>query len=644
MAILCTLKNLTLSFGNKELFSGAELTINSGDRIGLLGLNGQGKSSLFKILSGDVRPDHSTPLFEFSKAKGDEAGALPFSIFTIPQDLPEACKVLHNAREVLFYFRKELAQDYHIITHPHQFEKELDEAELRFTHAGGWELLQKYESYLKLFSVSMDELEIAKLSGGEQKKILLSLGLSAKENLILWDEPTNHLDMETIALLEEELDATDKAYVLISHDRTLLSKLTKRIFQIRRGKIESFTGSYTDYLEYLKESEASRKKLLEKLKNNLARETAWMRQGIKARGTRSKKRVENFNDLTKAVQTIKSEAKKNLDMILSGTNRQTKILAEYIDVTFGYQRNRPLFKNINLIIQKGDKIGLIGKNGVGKSSFVKLINQEVFPVSGKIKMQDDLKVQYLSQKRELLDPEKTPYQLLTSGSDYLTLPNGSTIHVVSYFESFLFHRDELHRPLKTFSGGEKSRLQLAYNLTLPGDLLIFDEPTNDLDLETIQILEDKLSDFDGSIIIISHDRAFLSDVTNKIWLLDEGKIESFQGGYDQVEPYLDALQIEKSLAGQNEKPVEAKPTIIEKVEKKLSNKDKEKLREIEQAIAKTEEKLLIIEDKIANFDYSKLNDPKNGEFAILTSAKELLENQLIDLYSEQETLEKNSSN
>ncbi len=638
MALLCTLKNLTLTFGNKELFNSAEISIESKDRIGLLGLNGQGKSSLFKILAGDISADHSVPPFEFSKAKGDEAGAVAFSLFTVPQDLPDEAKKLHSIKDVFFFFRPEFKRDFQIISHPMDYPNQLDEAEHRFHHLGGWDLLQKFESYLKLFSLTTGQIEISALSGGEQKKILLALGLSANENLILWDEPTNHLDIETISLLEDELESCDKAFILISHDRTLLSKLTKKIFQIRRGKIESFQGSYTDYLDHLRLSEASRVKLLERLKNHLSRETAWMRQGIKARGTRSKKRVENYLDLKSKVTTIKAEAKKSLDLMLSESRRQTKILAEFIDVSFGYSANITLFQNLNLIIQKGDKIGLIGKNGVGKSTLVKLINRELKASKGSVKSQDDLKVQYLSQKREMLLPDLTPYQLLTKGSDYILFPNGSSLHVVSYFESFLFHRDELHRPLKTFSGGEKSRLQLAYNLTLPGDLLIFDEPTNDLDLETIQILEDKLADFEGSLILISHDRAFLQNVTNKVWLLDNQKIESFAGGYEQVAPYIDALNLEKDLI---EKELDDNSEDLKKVPtKKFSNKDKEKLKIINDEIYKTEEKLSVIEEKMQNFDYTKLNDPKNGEYKILADAKDFLENKLLELYSEQDSLEK----
>ncbi|MDO9183642.1 MAG: ATP-binding cassette domain-containing protein, partial [Bacteriovorax sp.] len=289
-------------------------------------------------------------------------------------------------------------------------------------------------------------------------------------------------------------------------------------------------------------------KLLEKLKNNLEREQAWMRQGVKARRTRSKKRVEDFNDLKDKVTTIKSEAKRNLDLNLSKSNRQTKVLASFTDMSFAYPgTDKVLFNSISGEIQKGNKIGLLGNNGVGKSTLLKLILEEFAPTEGKMKTADGLKVQYFSQKRDELEVNSSPYQVLGDGSDFVELPDGSKKHVFSYFESFLFHRDDIHRPMKTFSGGEKSRLQLALNLTRVGDILIFDEPTNDLDLETIQILEEKLGSFQGAVILISHDRTFLSTVTNKVWLLEDGKLQNFEGGYEQVSPYLEALEMERDL-------------------------------------------------------------------------------------------------
>lgn len=625
MGILCSLKNINLSFGPKHIFENADIAIDSKDRIGLLGLNGKGKSTLFKILAGQVNPDISTPPFEFSKARGDIERS--FTLFYIPQELPVEGNEKKSAKDFFFIFYPELKIKY---------EKNLDD----FDHAGGWSLMNEFESYLKFFGLNDINITIDRLSGGEQKKILLSLGLSSRANLILWDEPTNHLDIESIKLFEDELSNFDRAFMLISHDRYLLSKLTNKIFHIQNGKIKRFDGSYSDYLKYLEESEHERHRILDKLKNTLERETAWMRQGVKARGTRSKKRVENFLDLKSKVTQIKMAAKKDLELNLEGSKRQTKILVSTDSMGFQYSADKKLFNAINVEVQKGDKIGILGKNGVGKTSLLKIFLGELEPTSGKIKRADNLKVQYLSQKRDELESDQTPYQLLGDGSDFVDLPDGSKRHVISYFESFLFHRDDVNRPLKTFSGGEKSRLQLALNLTKDGDILIFDEPTNDLDLETIEILEKKLSEFQGALLIISHDRAFLSSVTNKVWLIDNLDIEKFEGGYDQVEPYLDALELDKEIDREMSKEqTEVKITETPKVEsKKLSNKEKDRLAAIYPEIDTIESKLKIIEEKIANFDFTKLSDPNNGELKILTDAQQFLENKLLELYAELEDL------
>ena len=325
MSLLCSIKNINLTFGTKTIFKNAQLSISTGDRIGLLGLNGKGKSTLFKILSGDVVPDHSTPPFEFNKARGDGDESKRFSMFYIPQELPVTGHEDVTIRDYFFIFYPELKVLY---------ETELDE----FERLHGWDLLQDYESYLKYFNHHDLDKKISELSGGEQKKILLSLGLSSIDNLILWDEPTNHLDIETIKLFEDELNSTNKAFMLITHDRYLLSKLTRRILHIQHGKIENFDGSYTDYLVYLEQSEHAKMNLLTKLKNNLEREQAWMRQGVKARRTRSKKRVEDFLDLKEKVSNIKSEAKKTLDLTLQKSGRQTKVLVSFEDLSIKVTR------------------------------------------------------------------------------------------------------------------------------------------------------------------------------------------------------------------------------------------------------------------------------------------------------------------
>ncbi|QDK42942.1 hypothetical protein DOM21_16080 [Bacteriovorax stolpii] len=628
MSLLCSIKNIHLTFGTKTIFKNAQLSISTGDRIGLLGLNGKGKSTLFKILSGDVVPDHSTPPFEFNKARGDGDDSKRFTLFYVPQELPVTGHENVSIKDYFFVFYPELKTLY---------ETHLDE----FERLHGWELIQDYESYLKYFGHENLDKKITDLSGGEQKKILLSLGLSSNANLILWDEPTNHLDIETIKLFEDELNSTSKAFMLITHDRYLLSKLTRRILHIQHGRIENFDGSYTDYLAFLERSEQAKMSLLNKLKNNLEREQAWMRQGVKARGTRSKKRVENFLELKDRVSTIKSEAKKTLDLSLQKSGRQTKVLVSFTDLDFEYSKSKVLFEQISGEIHKGNKIGLLGQNGVGKTTLLKLVKGDLVPTGGKMKTADNLQIQYFSQKRDELDIDTTPYQLLGDGNDFVALPDGSKKHVISYFESFLFERDDINRPLKTFSGGEKSRLQLAFNLTKPGDILIFDEPTNDLDLETIQILEEKLAEFPGAVILISHDRAFLSTVTNKVWLIDDKKLQNFEGGYDQVSPYLDALEIEKELKESTKEappaPSAPQPVAAPKVN---NNKNKLRLETIYTDIEATESKVKIIEEKIAGLDYTKLADPKNGELKILTDAQSVLEERLLALYQELEELEK----
>lgn len=630
MSLLCTIKNLNLVFGSKIIFKDAALSISTGDRIGLLGLNGKGKSTLFKILSSDIIPDQSTPPFEFTRARGENDPQKRFSLFYVPQELPLEEQSTITIRDYFFRFYPELKVAY---------QRSLDE----FEQLNGWTLTQEYESYLKYFGLNNLDLPVSALSGGEQKKILLSLGLSSNANLILWDEPTNHLDIETIKIFEDELSLTNKAFILITHDRYLLSKLTKRILHINHGRIETFEGSYTDYLDFLEQHEKAKMSLLNKLKNNLAREQAWMRQGIKARGTRSKKRVENFLDLKDKVSQSKNEAKKLLDLSLTKSNRQTKVLMSFENVSFQYPHKPTLFEGITGEILKGNKIGLLGRNGVGKTTLIKLLKQDIFPTSGQTKMADQLVIQYFSQRRDELDSDKTPYQVLGDGNDYVILSDGSKKHVHSYFESFLFHRDDIHRPLKTFSGGEKSRLQLALNLTKAGDILIFDEPTNDLDLETIQILEDRLSRFEGAVLLISHDRAFLSAVTNKVWLIEDKKIQNFEGGYDQVAPYLEMLELEKELKEEESQSVKIAPVPeapkVEVVDKKLTQKNKQRIEAIYVEIETTESKLGIIEEKLATIDYSKEAQSVQAQMKILTEAQEQLTTKISSLYQELESLE-----
>ena len=440
---------------------------------------------------------------------------------------------------------------------------------------------------------------------------------------------------------------TDKTLMIVSHDRYLLTKLTNKIFHLQDGKIKSFNGSYTDYLEFLNQQETERKRLLERLRNTLRRETAWMRQGIKARGTRSKKRVESYHSLQEKVSTIKNQAKKELIATISSSERKTKKLLELKDVTFGYGENI-LFNKINLLVGRKNKIGLLGANGVGKSTLTQLIAGEIKAQEGEVSSALQLNIKCFSQKREELDPNLTPYQLLGDGSDFIYLPNGKQKHVISYLKQFIFTSNDIHRPISSFSGGEKNRLQLSLNLKEAADLWIFDEPTNDLDLETLAIFEEKLQDFDGALILISHDRAFLSAVTNKIWLIVDKEIEVFEGGYSQVETYLEAIDLENQLHLEAQVNKEKEPESQKESKesnknsppraKKLSYKEKLRLEELKKLILEKEKHIITIEEKVLKFDFSNMDQDSSLLYNKLTKEKEELEEALLSHYEEQEQL------
>lgn len=661
MSVLCSLKNINLAFGQKIIFKNSQFQIEHGDKIGLIGLNGMGKSSLFNILLEKTIPDTSTPPFIFDKATDKQGPKFEYSVFLVDQKfiLPkENMRVkdyyylyypqLKKLHDQLNQVNEKISQT-HEQKHIDQQHQLMDELE----KLGHWEISHSFESYLKSFKLDNLERDVKDLSGGEQRKVLLALGLTSKANLILWDEPTNHLDIETIEAFEEELLKTDKSFIVISHDRYLLSKVTNKIFHINRSEITAYKGSYADYITFLDSQEEARKKMLAKLRNSLKRETDWMRQGIKARGTRSKKRVENFKDLSSKVNTLKSEAKKSMEVLINKSNRKTKMLTEFKNVTFSYGE-RPMFNQLDFALYKGDKIGVIGENGVGKSTLMKLIAGQLTVSGGRTKYADDLKICYFSQTKEELNLDKTPFELLGDGEDFIHFKNGRSLHVASYFQNYLFDQSELHRPLSSFSGGEINRLQLALNLKNEADIWIFDEPTNDLDIESIEILEKKLSEFDGTVLIISHDRTFLENITNKIWLVENQNIEVFTSGYSHVAPYLEACALEKEILEKEIKEQNLKEESLkeEKIQKEqqqteqttkskptLSNNEKQRLAKLPEIIDNKEASINEIDDLLSRFDYTNLDVEKTELITKLSSKKDSLEEELLELYEELEDLD-----
>lgn len=593
--ILCSFKNLSLSFGPKVLFKNAELLIEEGDRIGLLGLNGKGKSSLFKILEGKQGADTSTPPFTFDKTQG-------FSLFHVPQEIPATIDLSTSIQNCFWEFYPQY-KDAHLelekinahIEEGHESDKELNrQSQLleELERGDVWNLLHGFESYCKSLGLENLSSPLCDLSGGQKKKVLISLGLSSKDKLVLWDEPTNHLDIETIKAFEEELLITEQAYILVTHDRYLLGKVTNKIFQIKNEQIISFKGGYRDYLALEAQREQDRLSQLNKLQNSFRREDAWMKQGIKARGTRSKKRVEGFQDIKSKISSLKGQAKRNLMLQVSEGNKKSKQLIDVKDLCFSYP-SKDIFQHLDFSIYRGNKIGILGDNGVGKSTLIKILSGDITNFTGTVKKAPEVVIKVFTQQRDELPLDKSPFEILGDGSDQVTLPNGGTQHVISYFKKFLFNGDEIHRPLRTFSGGERNRLQLALNLKDAADVWVFDEPTNDLDLETLDILEKTLEEFKGCILVISHDRSFLKNVTNRLLLIENQQLEIFEGGYDQAEEYLEVKALEDQLNRESVKeeaeaqPVPSVTNVYNSPKKKMGSVELEnKIKETEELIDK----------------------------------------------------------
>lgn len=605
MTTLCTLQNLHLTFPHKTIFKNAHFTLDEGDRIGVLGLNGHGKSTLFNVLAEKIKPDHSTPAFNYDKNQN-------YSYFLVPQELPP--NPGKDLSEYFYYFhplfleiKKQLDKISHELSESsdnfdaliekqsHLYEKLHELGEDRYHN--------KYLSYLKALDVDINT-PLEKMSGGEQRKVALSLGLSAYQKVIFWDEPTNHLDIETIDFFEEELQNSDKTFLIISHDRNLLNNVAQRIVHIQHGQIRSFKGTYSEYLNYLQEEQKERAKNIDKLSNYQRRETAWISRGAQARRTKSKKRIENYDELKKQIADLKALAHKKVNLNLTSSGRKTKILVELEDVTMSFG-SKILFEHLNLTIEKGERLALIGKNGVGKSTLLKLLTGEINPSKGDIKRAHQLSVGLFSQKREVLDPEMTPWDLIGDGNDFVISNTGQKRHVAGYLENFLFSSEEIKRPIKTFSGGEKNRLQLARFMKDAQDLWIFDEPTNDLDLETIGILEEELKSYPGALIIVGHDRAFIQNVTDTCLYLEDGVIERFDGGLGQLEYFLEAKSLEKKLREQ-----EAKKSQQQQQKQKQSGNSKQEKKSsqqielLQQKIEEKEGQIQKLEQMMSSFDFS----------------------------------------
>ncbi|AGO15710.1 ABC transporter ATPase component [Glaesserella parasuis ZJ0906] len=521
---LINLSNAYLGFGDHPLLDHTELHIEQGERVCLVGRNGAGKSTLMKVLAGEVQLDDGKLIFEKD-----------IVVTRLEQDPPQHIEdtVFDYVAEGIAHLADLLKQYHHIsqqmlTDYSDTLMSQLSQVQAQLEHANGWQFENRIQDTLKLLELD-PEKRLCELSGGWVRRAALARALVADPDVLLLDEPTNHLDVDTIAWLENLLLEFKGSIIFISHDRAFIRKMATRIVDLDRGKLVSYPSNYDVYLETKAEDlrvEALQNELFDK---KLAQEEVWIRQGIKARRTRNEGRVRALKALReerKARREVQGTVKIQLDQ----TARSGKIVFEVENASYEVA-GKTLLKNFSTTILRGDKIAFIGANGIGKTTLIKLLLGEIQPTAGTVRCGTKLEVAYFDQYRAELDPEKTVMDNVADGKQDIEV-NGVKRHVLGYLQDFLFPPKRAMTPVKALSGGERNRLLLAKLLLKPNNLLILDEPTNDLDVETLELLEEMLADYQGTLIIVSHDRQFIDNTATECYIFEgEGVVNKYIGGY-----------------------------------------------------------------------------------------------------------------
>ena len=615
---LINLTNAYLSFSDAPLLDHIDMSIEVNERVCLVGRNGAGKSTLLKVLNKEVPLDEGQIVYEnnvvVSRLQQDPPRDVQGNVFDfVAEGLQEQAQLL---------------KDYHELSH--RVEQEPSESNLaklakmqeQLDHQNGWQLENRIRNVIS--SLSLDsEAQLSSLSGGWLRKAALAKALVCQPTVLLLDEPTNHLDIETIKWLEEFLKSFNGSIVFISHDRSFIRQMATRIIDLDRGKIASWSGNYDNYL--LGKEEALR---VEELQNaefdkKLAQEEVWIRQGIKARRTRNEGRVRAL----KAMRQEYSERRQvmgSAKMQIEEALRSGKIVFELENVTYQVD-DKLLVNDFSVQVLRGDKIALIGPNGIGKTTLLKLMLGNLTPTSGSVHCGTKLEVAYFDQHRLELDPEKTVMDNLAEGKQEVMV-NGRSRHVLGYLQDFLFPPKRARTPVRALSGGERNRLLLAKLFLKPSNLLVLDEPTNDLDIETLELLEELVNDYQGTVLLVSHDRQFVDNVVTQCWFFeDKGHIGIYAGGYaDALQQQQQAQPVKVSTVNSSQQPKKESNTTNNQ-NKESAVKKKVKLsyneqRELAQLPSKIEQLEIAIADLQAQIGQSDFfNQPHDITGPILQS-------------------------
>ena len=540
MSNLITLENISLAFGLDALLDKTKLQITTGERVCLIGRNGAGKSSLLRIIDGTLLPD------------GGQVWRKPnLRLARLEQELPQTITgtVYEFVAEGLAKTGKLLASYHtliHRLEHSHNADDlvQLEKIQTAIDANHGWQFEQQIKTVLERLALDPDK-PVNELSGGWQRRAALAKALVSSPELLLLDEPTNHLDIEAIQWLEDKLLDCKIGLLFITHDRALLQRLATRIIELDRGQLTSWPGDYANFLrrkEEMLHAEEQQNKLFDK---KLAQEEVWIRQGIKARRTRNEGRVRALKSLRierRKRRELEGKAKFNINQ----ADKSGQLVIEADNISHSYD-DKDVIKNFSLRIMRGDRIGLIGPNGVGKSTLLNILLGKITPQHGTVTLGTKLDIAYFDQLRKALDLEKTVLENVAPGSDFIEI-NGQKRHIISYLADFLFSPERSLTPAKALSGGESNRLLLARLFSIPANLLVLDEPTNDLDIETLELLEELLSNYPGTLLLVSHDRIFLDNiVTSTLVFEGKGNITEYIGGYSDWQQQIHQETITKNI-------------------------------------------------------------------------------------------------
>ncbi|ENX50286.1 MULTISPECIES: ATP-binding cassette domain-containing protein [Acinetobacter] len=588
-----TLRDVQLAFGGPALLDGANFVLERGERVCLIGRNGEGKSTLLKLIEGSLLPDRG----EVSIQNGLTVSMLAQDV---PMDSGKVADIVADgageAAVVLKAYHE--ASDACVLGDMDACDR-MGHLQHKLDQVDGWALENKVNTILGKMGLDPDA-DLADLSGGRKRRVLLARALLTQPDILLLDEPTNHLDVESIEWLEKFLlEQNNLTLLFISHDRSFVDRLATRIVELDRGILRSYEGNYSRYLDLKAQQLEAEEKQNALFEKKLAEEEAWIRQGIKARRTRNEGRVHALKALREESKARRFQQGK-VNMGVQDAQRSGKLVFDIENLSVSYDSNL-LIRDFSAVVLRGDRIGLVGDNGVGKTTLIKAILGEI-EHTGTVKTGTQLEVAYFDQLRNQLELEKSVMANVSEGSDFVDV-NGQRRHIYSYLQDFLFSPERSRTPVKALSGGERNRVLLAKLLLKPSNLIVMDEPTNDLDMVTLELLEEMLADYKGTLLLISHDRAFMDNVVTSTWVFDgKGGIEEYVGGYQDylLQRPNQTVVDQKSDVKKAQAKAEANKVVAPSKKVKLSFKDQRELEQLPAEIEKLEAEQSTLSDQLAD--------------------------------------------